>query len=69
VIPPAQHKAITERARKTTHVERFNNPLRPRVARLVRNPLACSKKLATHIGAIKCFICPYNLAKVAALPV
>jgi insertion element IS1 protein InsB len=28
VIPTAQHKAITKLARKTNHIERFNNTLR-----------------------------------------
>jgi insertion element IS1 protein InsB len=69
VIPPAQHKAITKHARKTNHVERFNNTLRQRVSRLVRDTLSFSKKLANHVGAIKFFICHYNLAKAAALPV
>jgi insertion element IS1 protein InsB len=68
VIPPAQHKAITKPARKTNHVERFNNTLRQRVSRLVRDTLSFSKKLANHIGAIKFFICHDNLAKAAALP-
>jgi insertion element IS1 protein InsB len=67
VIPPARHKAITKQARKTNHIERFNNTLRQRVSRLVRDTLSFSKKLANHIGAIKYFICHYNLTK-AALP-
>jgi insertion element IS1 protein InsB len=67
VIPAAQHKAITKHARKTNHIERFNNTLRQRVSRLVRDTLAFSKKLANHIGAIKYFICHYNLARAAAL--
>ncbi len=69
VIPAERHKAITKKARKTNHVERFNNTLRQRVSRLVRETLSFSKKLATHIGAIKFFICQYNLANAAALPV
>jgi hypothetical protein len=32
-----------------------------------RDTLAFSKKLANHIGAIKYFICHYNLTKAAAL--
>ena len=67
VIPAAQHKAITKKARKTNHLERFNNALRQRVARLVRDTLAFSKKLANHIGAIKFFICGYNLTRAPAL--
>ncbi len=44
----------------TNHIERFNNTLRQRCSRLVRNTLAFSKKLENHIGAIKYFICHYN---------
>jgi insertion element IS1 protein InsB len=63
VIPAAQHKAITKKARKTNHIERFNNTLRQRVSRLVRETLSFSKKLANHIGAIKYFICHSPLRK------
>ena len=68
VIPSVQHRAITKLARKTNHVERFNCTLRQRVSRLVRATLSFSKKLANHSGAIKYFICDYNLTKGAALP-
>ena len=68
VIPPAQHRAITKLARKTNHVERFNCMLRQRVSRLVRASLSFSKKLSNHLGAIKYFICNYNLTRSAALP-
>jgi insertion element IS1 protein InsB len=67
VIPAAQHKAITKKARKTNHLERFHNTLRQRVSRLVRATLAFSKKLANHIGAIRYFICHYNLTRASAL--
>jgi insertion element IS1 protein InsB len=67
VIPAAQHKAITKLARKTNHLERFNNTLRQRVSRLVRDTLAFSKKLANHSGAIKLFLCEYNVTRAAAL--
>jgi len=71
VIPAERHKAITKHARKTNHIERFNNTLRQRVSRLVRETLSFSKKLAHHIGTIKYFICYYNptRAAVPALPV
>ena len=65
VIPAAQHRAISKLARQTNHIERFNNTLRQRVSRLVRETLSFSKKLANHIGAIKMFICHYNLLKAA----
>jgi insertion element IS1 protein InsB len=68
VIPPAQHRAISKLARTTNHVERFNCTLRQRVSRLVRSTLSFSKNLANHIGAIKYFICDYNLTMSAALP-
>ena len=66
-IPAAQPKAIPKHARKTHHIERFNNTLRQRVSRLVRDTRAFSKKLVNHIGAIKYFICHYNLTRAAAL--
>ena len=69
VIPAERHKAITKQARKTNHIERFNNTLRQRLARLVRDTLSFSKKIENHIGAIKFFICHYNLEKAGALPV
>ena len=69
VIPAEQHRAITKQARKTNHIERFNNTLRQRVSRLVRETLSFSKTLANHIGAIKYFICHYNLTRRVALPV
>jgi insertion element IS1 protein InsB len=67
VIPAAQHKAINKHARKTNHIERFNNTLRQRVSRLVRSTLAFSKKVENHIGAIQYFICHYNLTRAALL--
>ena len=66
VIPAERHKAITKKARKTNHIERFNNTLRQRLSRLVRDTLSFSKKVEHHIGAIKYFICHYNLEKAAA---
>lgn len=68
VIPPTQDCAISKLARKTNHVERFNCTLRQRVSRLVRSTLSFSKNLVNHIGAIKYFICDYNLTRSAALP-
>ena len=64
--PAMQHRAISKLARKTNHIERFNNTLRQRVSRLVRDALSFSKKLANHIGAINLFICRYNLTRAAA---
>ena len=69
VIPAERHQAIMKKAQKTHHIERFNNTLRQRLSRLVRDTLAFSKKVENHIGAIKFFICHYTLEKVTALPV
>jgi IS1 family transposase len=63
VIPAVQHRAITKKARKTNHIERFNNTLRQRVSRLVRSALSFSKTLANHSGAMTMFICHYNLTR------
>jgi insertion element IS1 protein InsB len=68
IIPSAQHRAISKLARKTNHVERSNCTLRQRVSRLVHATLSFSKKLSHHLGAIKYFICDYNVTKCAALP-
>ena len=65
VIPAAQHRAISKLARTTNHIERFNNTLSRRVSRLVRETLSFSKKLVNSIGAIKLFICHYNLTRAA----
>ena len=69
VIPAERHKAISKKARKTNHIERFNNTLGQRLSRLVRASLSFSKTLANHIGAIRFFICNYHLEKAAAYPV
>jgi insertion element IS1 protein InsB len=65
VIPETQHRAVTKEARNTNHLERFNGTLRQRVSRLVRSALSFSKNLAHHIGAIRYFLCHYNLTRAA----
>ena len=63
VIPENQHRVVKKQRRITNHIERLNCTLRQRVSRLVRQSLSFSKKLANHIGAVKYFICHYNLEK------
>jgi insertion element IS1 protein InsB len=65
VMPAERHQAMTKHARKPNHIERFNNTLRQRLSRLVRETLSFSKK----IGAIQYFLCHCNLTRAAALPV
>jgi insertion element IS1 protein InsB len=68
VVPSAQHRAISKLARKANHLERFNCTMRLRISRLARATLSFPKKLNNHIGAIRSFICDYNLTRSAALP-
>jgi insertion element IS1 protein InsB len=60
VIPKKRHRVVKGKA---NHIERFNCTMRQRVSRLVRKSLSFSKKLTNHIGAIKYFICHYNLQR------
>ena len=42
------------------HVERFNNTLRQRLARFVRDTLSFSKKRLMHKVCLYLFICDHN---------
>jgi insertion element IS1 protein InsB len=60
IFPEDRHYPVGKESGQTNHIERFNNTLRQRVARLVRKTLSFSKKLENHIGAIWYFIHDYN---------
>lgn len=60
LIESEQHVQAGKETGLCNHIERFNNTLRQRCARLVRKTLSFSKKLDQHIGAIKYFLCHYN---------
>ena len=60
VFPTYRHKAVGKETGLTNYIERFNNTLRQRVSRLVRDTRSFSKKLENHIGAIWYFIHHYN---------
>jgi insertion element IS1 protein InsB len=60
VIPSQRHCAVGKESGLTSYIERLNNTLRQRIARLVRKTLSFSKKLENHIGAIWMFIHEYN---------
>ena len=60
IIPSDRHQIVKGKA---NHIERFNCTMRQRISRLVRKALSFSKKLKNHIGAIKYFICHYNLRR------
>ena len=59
-LPAEQHRASGKDAGQTNHIERLNCTIRQRVARLVRDTLSFSKKLANHVGAIGFFLFNYN---------
>jgi len=56
VLPRKRHHAVGKETGLTSYIERFNNTLRQRVSRLVRQTLSFSKKLDNHISAIWNFI-------------
>jgi insertion element IS1 protein InsB len=60
IIPEDRHQVVKGKA---NHIERFNCTMRQRISRLVRKALSFSQKLKNHIGAIKYFICHYNLQR------
>ena len=60
VIPSKRHEAVGKDSGLTSYIERLNNTLRQRVARLVRKTLSFSKKIENHVGAIWLFIHDYN---------
>ncbi len=62
IFPNCRHRPVGKETGFTSYIERFNNTLRQRVSRLVRETLSFSKKLKNHIGAIWYFIHYYNLS-------
>jgi insertion element IS1 protein InsB len=60
VIPEEQHVASGKEAGQTNHIERFNNTLRQRLARLVRRTLSFSKKRLMHKISLYLFLHDYN---------
>ncbi len=60
IFPEKQLTQCGKEEGQTNHIERFNNTLRQRVSRLVRQTLSFSKKLTNHVGAIWDFVHDYN---------
>jgi len=65
VIPAEQHTAVGIRSGQTVHVERFNNTLRQRLGRLVRQTLSFSKSVVMHEACLSLFLHRYNLERAA----
>lgn len=66
VFEPSQHQP--EGKPQTIKIERLNNTIRQRCARLVRKTLSFSKVWENHYLAIKYFLVDYNLGRLTNLP-
>jgi IS1 family transposase len=55
-----RHQQVGKAAGETNHVERWFNPLRPRLGRFTRKTSAFSKRDAMHEGLLRLFIDDYN---------
>ena len=62
VIPDEQHTACSKDSGQTSHVERWNNTLRQRLARFVRKSLSFSKSETMHEVCLRLFLHRYNLS-------
>jgi IS1 family transposase len=54
VIPAAQQRAMSNKARQSHHLERFNHTLCQRVSRLVRSALSFPRRLPTLSVPSRC---------------
>ncbi|PSO71546.1 MAG: hypothetical protein BRC42_07885 [Cyanobacteria bacterium QS_1_48_34] len=64
VVPQKRHLPVGKETGLTNLIERFNNTLRQRVFRLVRNTFSFSKKWENHLGAIWNLVHHYNASLV-----
>jgi insertion element IS1 protein InsB len=69
ILPSKRHHPVGKESGQTSHIERFNNTLRQRCSRLVRQTLSFSKKTANHIGAIWYYIHDHNTRRLAKLSI
>src|SRR5690349_5784150 len=69
IVPSKRHRAVGKESGQITHIERFNNTLRQRCSRLVRQTLSFSKKTANHIGAIWYYIHDHNTRRRVKLSI
>jgi len=67
VFPEETHQAVGKESGQTSHVERWNNILRQRLARFVRRTLSFSKSDYFHNLVLKLFIYRYNRLRLAAI--
>lgn len=63
VMDAQTHQSVGKETGQTAHVERWNNTLRQRLARFVRQTLSFSKSEFMHKLVLKLFIIRYNLER------
>ena len=68
VVPFGQHLPVGKETGFTAHIERFNNTLRQRIARLVRKTLSFSKSLLMLEANLLLFLWRYNLEQARRWP-
>ncbi len=64
VLPEDQHQATDKGDGQTCHIERWNNTLRQRLARFVRQTLSFSKSDRMHKVCLLLFIHDYNRTRM-----
>ena len=67
VIPEEQPTAVGKETGETAHLERWNNPLRQRLARFVRMTLSFSKSAIMHEACLLLFLHRYKLERAILL--
>jgi insertion element IS1 protein InsB len=67
VIPKELHSAVGKETGETAHIERWNNTLRQRLGRFVRETLSFSKSTIMHIACLELFLHRYNLERAIIL--
>jgi insertion element IS1 protein InsB len=67
VIPEVQHTAVGKETGETAHMERWNNPLRQRLARFVRMTLSFSKSVIMLEACLLLFLHRYNRERAILL--
>lgn len=61
VFPEETHRSVGKETGETAHMERWNNTLRQRIGRFVRETLSFSKNEWWHDKVIQWYIISYNL--------
>jgi insertion element IS1 protein InsB len=68
IVPFGQHIPVGKETGFTAHIERFNNTLRQRLARLVRKTLSFSKSLLMLEANLLLFLWRYNREQALRWP-